>query len=315
MFFACSLHVLRSNSALSRLWRDCLESARTFLVLRAGNQLPSIAHWLYFRQQAELSVFFVCALSSPPPVGMAEEVALALGQLRRRRGVTRSSITRLVNRLKELEATADQPATPGHAQQLLSKLNDLDSSFKELHMQIIDKLEDGDTLEQEQIALDKHDDDIAAMTARLHRLMEPTVDASIKGNGRERRSISLKISRIEKGLKVMEEQMADLVGHAEHFDLSIVQQCQEQLSDYKKDLAALYSDIIDLEPKDDDELFAHHSKIETALFDCSHKIKKLINSQLESTASVASGTGVKLPKIDVPTFDGSPTLEAILGTI
>ncbi|KAL5469510.1 hypothetical protein EMCRGX_G030772 [Ephydatia muelleri] len=236
---------------------------------------------------------------------MAEEVALALGQLRRKRGVTRSSITRLVNRLNELEATADQPATPGHAQQLLSKLNDLDSSFKELHMQIIDKLEDGDTLEQEQIALDKHDDDIAAMTARLHRLMEPIVDASIKGNGRERRSISLKISRIEKGLKVMEEQMADLVGDADSFDISIVQQCQEQLSDYKKDLAALYSDIIDLEPKDDDELFAHHSKIETALFDCSHKIKKLINSQLESTASVASGTGVKLPKIDVPTFDGN----------
>ena len=148
---------------------------------------------------------------------MAEEVALVLGQLRRRRGVTRSSITRLVNRLKELEATADQPATPGHAQQLLSKLNDLDSSFKELHMQIIDKLEDGDTLEHKQIALDKRDDDIAAMTARLNRLMEPIVDTSIKGNGRERRSISLKISRIEKGLKVVEEQMADLVGDAEDF--------------------------------------------------------------------------------------------------
>ena len=81
----------------------------------------------------------------------------------------------------------------------------------------------------------KHDDYIAAMTARLHRLMEPIIDASIKGNGRERRSISLKILRIEKGLKVMEEQMADLVGDAEDFDISIVQQCQEQLSDYKKD--------------------------------------------------------------------------------
>ena len=34
------------------------------------------------------------------------------------------------------------------------------------------------------------------------------------------------------------------------------------------------------------------------MLDCSHKIKKLINSQPESTASVASGTGVKLPTID-----------------
>ena len=232
---------MHSDSALSRLWHDCLESAHTFFGPSSRESTSQHRSLAVFQATSRIICFFVCALSSPPPVGMAEEVALALGQLRRRRGVTQSSITRLVNRLKELEATSDQPATPGHAQQLLSKLNDLDSSFKELHMQIIDKLEDGDTLEQEQIALDKHDDDIAAMTARLHRLMEPTVDASIKGNGRERRSISLKISRIEKGLKVMEEQMADLVGDAEDFDLSIVQQCQEQLSDYKKDLAALYS--------------------------------------------------------------------------
>lgn len=236
---------------------------------------------------------------------MAEEVALALGQLRRRRGVTRSSITRLVNRLKELEATADQPATPGHAQQLLSKLNDLDSNFKELHMQIIDKVEEDETLEQEQIVLDKHDDDIAAITARLQFLMKPILDASVNGNRRERRSISLKMSRVEKGLKVMEEQMADLVGDAEDVDIFIVQQYQEQLSDYKKDIAALYSDIIALEPEDDDELFVHHSKLETALFDCSHKMKKLISSQPESAATGASGTGVKLPKIDVPTFDGN----------
>ena len=59
-------------------------------------------------------------------------MAHTLTQLRRRRGVVRASITRLGNRLRELEDTVAQPTTAMHAQQLNTKLKDLDSNFKDL---------------------------------------------------------------------------------------------------------------------------------------------------------------------------------------
>ena len=74
-------------------------------------------------------------------------------QLRRRRGVVRASITRLGNRLRELEDTVAQPTTAMHAQQLNTKLKDLDSNFKDLHMQVVDQLEDEEEVEELQEGL------------------------------------------------------------------------------------------------------------------------------------------------------------------
>ena len=70
----------------------------------------------------------------------------------------RASITRLGTCLKELEAP--KPDTPTHARQLLEKLKSLDKEFRGLHYEVID---DGseDTVEAEQVVLEKHDDDVA----------------------------------------------------------------------------------------------------------------------------------------------------------
>ena len=87
-----------------------------------------------------------------------------ISQLRRRRGVVCASVTRLCNRLKELEDTEDQPNTAAHVQQLYTKLKDLDSNFKEFHLLIIDQVDGDEALEAEQIILDKHDDDVANLT-------------------------------------------------------------------------------------------------------------------------------------------------------
>ncbi len=48
--------------------------------------------------------------------------AEAISNVRKHRGVVRASITRLGNRLTELEAIADQPTTPNHTRQLSIKL-------------------------------------------------------------------------------------------------------------------------------------------------------------------------------------------------
>ena len=110
---------------------------------------------------------------------------------------------------------------------------------------------------------------------------------------RERRSLSLKISRLERGLKATNEAVSAPMEDTE--DLSLVQQHQEH---YKRDLSTLYDNIIALDPKEDDELLTQ--------FDCSRKVKKLINdSHPEATTPAVDGSGVKLPKLDVPVFDGN----------
>ena len=57
--------------------------------------------------------------------------------LRMRRGVTRASITHLCHCLEELKRTADQPNTLDFAQQLKTKLTELDGEFKTHHYNLI----------------------------------------------------------------------------------------------------------------------------------------------------------------------------------
>ena len=78
------------------------------------------------------------------------------------------------------------------------------------------------------------------------------------------------------------------------------------MSDYKKDLAVLYDCLVALDPNEDDELLVLHSRLEGQLFDCSRKTKELINTTRTDTATpVVDSKAVKLPKLDVPTFDGN----------
>ena len=60
----------------------------------------------------------------------------------RRRGVVRSSITRLEKRVSELKEISDQPATADHAHELVVKLDSLDASFQSYHMELIHLIDD-----------------------------------------------------------------------------------------------------------------------------------------------------------------------------
>ena len=57
---------------------------------------------------------------------------------------------------------------------------------------------------------------------------------------------------------------------------------------------------------DEDELLVSHSCLEKLLFDTSHKVKKsLATISTGFSSSATDSTGVKLPKLDVPTFDSN----------
>ena len=98
--------------------------------------------------------------------------------------------------------TADRPDTPKHAQQLLEKLKSLDGEFRELHYEVIDLIDEGgeDTIEAEQVILDKHDDDVAALTVHLESLLVAT--ASVPDI---RKSLTRRLSRLQVDLRRIDD--------------------------------------------------------------------------------------------------------------
>ena len=120
---------------------------------------------------------------------------------------------------------------------MYTKLQDLDSNFKNLHLLVIDQIEEDEALEAEQAILDKHDDDVADLTVRIQRLTNSDSIGPIVTQERERRLLSLKISRLEKGLNETDQTISALSEGIE--DLSLLQQHQEQLSDYKRSCCSL----------------------------------------------------------------------------
>ena len=89
-------------------------------------------------------------------------------------------------------------------------------------------------------------------------------------------------------------------------DVSLLEQHAEQLIDYKKELATVYQELVALDLEEEDDLFVLHAKLEKLHFACSHKVRKLLSSHTPSSTPVpiADGKGLKLPKLEVPTFDG-----------
>ena len=178
----------------------------------------------------------------------------------------------------ELKDTADQPRTPDHARQQLGKLPSLDAGSEK-------------SLETEQAVLDKHDDDVATLTVRLETQLRPTTPTRLL---RIHASLSLENSRIQAGFK----RIGDIAAMDTDVDTSVLMQCQEETTDYKGDFAALYDELISKDIAEGDELCVAHSALEVQLSYIASKLK----GRLVTREALQE---LKLPKLDVPTFDGN----------
>ena len=96
-----------------------------------------------------------------------DEAELTLSTHRRWRGVAKASITRLTTRLKGLESDISQPATVDHARRMQLKLDSLNADFRRHHRDIVDLIDDEDSLCKEQEVLDEHDAVIAELAVRI----------------------------------------------------------------------------------------------------------------------------------------------------
>ena len=232
----------------------------------------------------------------------------ALSKLRKRRGVAKGSITRLETRLKVLEGAADQPNTQDSARQMLAKLEEHNAGFMDAHLSLIDLIDDDDEdgLETEQLFLDEHEDFVASLTIRIQTLITSIAPSTTKVS--ERKVLSRRLKRLEDRLTVANESVTALT--AETADICRLKQHNEQLVDYKETLADVSINLSSLDLEETDELLAQQTRLEELVFNCSLRVKELVQALIPTPpASPATrssaGEGLKLPKLDVPVFDGN----------
>ena len=220
--------------------------------------------------------------------------------IKKRRGIVRASITRLVTKLRDLKDITDQPTTSDLVQSMTQKLNTLDIEFRKYHFELIDLINDEATLASEQETLDNHDDNVAALSTQMKHVM--MVCSSTDSN--RRKISSEELSRLESNISSICDAVNSLT---EPLDVYL-QQYEEQVRDLKAELGKILSDLLAIDLDESNELCRAQSRLENNIFSCGLKIKKLLTSVPTTTTASAptsvESSGVKLPRIDVPTFDG-----------
>ena len=197
----------------------------------------------------------------------------------------------------------NQPDTIDHAQRSLIGLEILNFEYKVHHFALIDLIEDEAVLQREQENLHHHNDIVSDLSVRIQRLINSCTTATMGPDKRKTSSRGLK--HLQKNLSAVRDKIKELSDGPE--DVCRLKQHEEQLADYKKELAHLQTQLLSLDISDKDELVVEHSVLQDVLLNCSLKIKKLLLGTSTSSPSSDSSNnkGVKLPKLDVPTFDGN----------
>jgi len=223
----------------------------------------------------------------------------AVSRLRKRRVVVRASITRLGTRVKELESKSVDHTTVDVAQRLKEKLETLDSEFSTHHYALIDAIDDVESLEEEQEVLDEHDDAVSLLTTLLQRIIKT---CSTPQSVDTRKIQGRKLLHLDRDLSTMQDEIAALSTHPK--DTCLIQQYADRLAEFKTELKGVHECFLSLDLEEHDELFTTYTKLDKLIFSCCLEIKKLLKGT-DTVSSPIDFKGVKLPKLEVPSFDGN----------
>ena len=179
----------------------------------------------------------------------------------RKRGFVRRSITNLGKRLTDLKVWTDKTEAHHHAQRLFARLETLDTEFKAVQYEIVSAINESDeeSIAAEQEALDRHDEDIDALSVRIQRLLHDT-NPSTESSG-EQRSLSRSLAILEKSLQTINAALESLPPESD--DLALIQQYQEELSDVKTELTTCRDCSYRLELPEDHDLCIKLSELKT----------------------------------------------------
>ena len=225
---------------------------------------------------------------------------------KQRRTIIKGSLTCLGTKLRDLEARREEADTPELVKQMKKKLDGLAADFKTHHYAIIDTVpeEDEGGIEREQQTLDEHDDVVSNLAARIQQLLSACKSSSAPDPHRVN---TKRLQRIEKGLVAIGDTCETIPDRDDEDKPCLLQQVEEQLSDCKKELSGVHAGLLSLDLEDSDPLSTLHTRVEQLFLNKDLQVRKLVRSFPGDTATAnpASGKGVKLPKLDVPKFDGN----------
>lgn len=300
--YCCEKEII---SCFYRVSVRCVRRVRAphFLVLRAGlalNRQYQVAFYPIDERQFSLTrALSTCQLEPINSVyrrEMAEERELSTNK--KRRGVARASITRLDARISDLESKPD--VGEGECDLIILKLDALDAEFRKYHLAIVDLTDDGNALEREQETLDAHDDKVTALHSRIQRLVRSSVSRS-PGLNLQRRLV--------KRMKHLDEDFSLLAtgidASSSETDVCLMKQYEDRLIELKVELSDITREIINLDG-DDEDLSSRKRDLRAKILDKDLKLKQLLYHSTTSTPPQARDKGgLKLPKLEVPSFDAN----------
>ena len=108
---------------------------------------------------------------------MSEDKRSALVSTKRRRGLVQASITRLEHRVNAYEIKEELTHADCLAiQSWIKKFETLDTKFRQHHYTIVELLDD-EAVDEEQVALDDHDERVTDLIDRLQQLVSEPKEA------------------------------------------------------------------------------------------------------------------------------------------
>ncbi len=167
------------------------------------------------------------------------------------------------------------------AQQLLKRLESLDTSFKTHQFAILDALED-EQVEAEQDALDKHDDDVMSLSIMLQALTTPTAETPVVAEAKsvpDRTLVGCRLAQLQARLVSVTDEANTLSG--DPAEIHLVYTYQELLADLKVELTDVRKEVLVITPDTSDSLSVAVLEQDKDIFDLSVKIKKLLYNPLD----------------------------------
>ena len=170
------------------------------------------------------------------------------------------------------------------------------------HYSVIELIESEEDLEREQDILDQQDDTVSELGVRVKKLISVCSSSSTSPSSPANLQLR-KLRRLENDLGSIRDSITSL-------DESVDNTCrlqlyQEQLSDFKRELVEIRDTLLSIGVADTEDLMRTHDHLERGIFDSSLRIRELLHVRKNAISSTAiNGKGVKLPKLDVPTFSG-----------
>ena len=196
------------------------------------------------------------------PTCLMADVQHDISNLRKRRGVTKAAVNRLATQVDKLKSKADALDVSKNAQQLMTKLEASSGEFKQIHLSLIDILDDEAKLVEEQSVLDEFLDITDELTSELQALIDSSNVLKLED---QHKVLAQRLARLRRSLVPIDEAITELES-AEKPEASHIKVYDEQCQKHKDELTDIEIKLFSLEISETDELMTQHSCLSKTLF-------------------------------------------------